>query len=169
MTDNNQLESALLNFVVNARDAMPDGGEITIELRACAEEDRAALSVDPDKFVRLVVSDTGEGMDEETARQAIEPFFTTKGIGKGTGLGLSMVQGLIVQSGGAMRIESEKGVGTSVKLWLPIATADAIAGPSSASAEPIEQTEGEAADDPRRRRRSAGADEHRRLAGGSRP
>jgi PAS domain S-box-containing protein len=137
MTDANQLESALLNLVVNARDAMPDGGEITIAVRPCEPADRAA-GVDPEKFLCLVVTDCGEGMDAETARQAIEPFFTTKGVGKGTGLGLSMVQGLIVQSGGAMRIDSEKGVGTSVKLWLPIATGDAVVA-AVERAEPVDE------------------------------
>ena len=137
MTDSNQLESALLNLVVNARDAMPDGGEITIELRPCAPNDRT-VGVDPEKFLCLIVSDTGEGMDDETARLAIEPFFTTKGIGKGTGLGLSMVQGMVAQSGGAMRIDSEKGVGTSIKLWLPIATGDGISPIDAAGAQPAE-------------------------------
>jgi PAS domain S-box-containing protein len=140
MTDANQLESALLNLVVNARDAMPEGGEIVIEVRECRPEDRAA-GVDPENFLCLVVSDSGEGMDEATARQAVEPFFTTKGVGRGTGLGLSMVQGLIAQSGGAMRIESEKGIGTAVKLWLPIAAGDAVVAAVARGDEPVGETE----------------------------
>jgi len=115
--DANQLELALINLAVNARDAMPQGGTLTI---ACFNEDsgnKVALPRDP--FVCITIADTGEGMDEATLARAQEPFFTTKGIGKGTGLGLSMVQGFTAQSGGAMRIRSEPGKGTKVTLWLP--------------------------------------------------
>jgi PAS domain S-box-containing protein len=115
--DANQLELALINLAVNARDAMPQGGSLTI---ACHnEEDGRKVGLTRDAFVRISVTDTGEGMDEATRAQAQEPFFTTKGIGKGTGLGLSMVHGFTAQSGGAMKIESEPGKGTSVTLWLP--------------------------------------------------
>jgi CheY-like chemotaxis protein len=110
---------------------------ICIELRRCEPGDRT-VGVDPEKFLCLIVSDTGEGMDDETARLAIEPFFTTKGVGKGTGLGLSMVQGLVAQSGGAMRIESEKGVGTAIKLWLPIAAGDAKVAAEPATVQAVE-------------------------------
>jgi PAS domain S-box-containing protein len=120
-TDPNQLEMAILNLAVNARDAMPDGGQLTI---AAAEETlgfRHRSKLTPGRYVRLSVSDTGIGMDEATLARAIEPFFSTKGIGKGTGLGLSMVHGLAAQLGGALTIQSKLGVGTSVELWLPIA------------------------------------------------
>jgi PAS domain S-box-containing protein len=115
--DANQLELALINLAVNARDAMPQGGSLTI---VCHNEDdgrKVGLTGGP--FVCVTVIDTGEGMSEATLARAQEPFFTTKGIGKGTGLGLSMVQGFTVQSGGAMRIQSEPGRGTKVTLWLP--------------------------------------------------
>jgi PAS domain S-box-containing protein len=115
--DANQLELALINLAVNARDAMPQGGSLTI---ACHNEDsgkKAALP--PGPFVCITVTDTGEGMTEATLARAQDPFFTTKGVGKGTGLGLSMVQGFTAQSGGAMRIKSAPGQGTKVTLWLP--------------------------------------------------
>lgn len=119
--DANQLEMAILNLAVNSRDAMSDGGALTIAARpeSVAAGHRSGLA--PGRYVRLSVSDTGAGMDAETARRAIEPFFSTKGVGKGTGLGLSMVHGLAAQLGGAMTIQSRRGVGTTVKLWLPIA------------------------------------------------
>ena len=122
-TDSNQLETALLNLAVNARDAMPEGGLITIGGReAAVGADSPALA--PGRYVRLSVTDTGVGMDEETLERATEPFFTTKGIGKGTGLGLSMVHGLAVQSGGALEVRSRPGEGSTVELWLPVAGAD---------------------------------------------
>ena len=125
--DANQLELALINLAVNARDAMPKGGALTI---ACHNEDsgkRAGLP--PNPFVCISVTDTGEGMSEATLARAQEPFFTTKGIGKGTGLGLSMVQGFTAQSGGAMRIQSEPGKGTKVTLLLPRAK-EGLKGPT---------------------------------------
>ncbi|WJR65388.1 PAS domain S-box protein [Neorhizobium sp. CSC1952] len=123
VTDPVQLETALLNLVVNARDAMTNGGLITVGAEEyVAEEGTEKLK--PGRYVRLSVSDTGEGMDEETLARATAPFFTTKGVGKGTGLGLSMVQGLTEQSGGKLVIESEKGKGTTVSLFLPAADAD---------------------------------------------
>jgi signal transduction histidine kinase len=118
--DPNQLEMALLNLAVNARDAMPSGGTLTITLdQYTATRDDAALA--PGRYVRLSVRDTGEGMDSDTLARAIEPFFSTKGVGKGTGLGLSMVHGLADQSGGTFRLESQVGVGTNAQLWLPVA------------------------------------------------
>jgi PAS domain S-box-containing protein len=115
--DANQLELALINLAVNARDAMPQGGSLTI---ACHNEDKGKKArLARDGFVCIAVTDTGEGMNQETLARAQEPFFTTKGIGKGTGLGLSMVHGFIAQSGGAMRLESELGKGTTVTLCLP--------------------------------------------------
>lgn len=119
--DANQLEMALLNLIVNARDAMPSGGRILIT-GACADAAPQGVS-DPsgDGYVRLVVRDEGTGMDGETLRRATEPFFTTKGVGKGTGLGLSMVHGMARQIGGTFDLVSAPGEGTSAILWLPIA------------------------------------------------
>ncbi|WP_425506458.1 PAS domain S-box protein [Sphingomonas xinjiangensis] len=119
--DPNQLEMALLNLGVNARDAMPQGGTLRITAtRESVRSPRGALKRGHD--VRLSVADTGVGMDEPTLARAIEPFFSTKGIGKGTGLGLSMAHGLAAQLGGALTIHSREGVGTNVELWLPIST-----------------------------------------------
>jgi PAS domain S-box-containing protein len=115
--DTNQLELALINLAVNARDAMPQGGSLTI---ACHnEEDGKRIGLAQDPLVCIAITDTGEGMNEDTLARAREPFFTTKGVGKGTGLGLSMVHGFTAQSGGAMRLRSESGKGTTVTLWLP--------------------------------------------------
>ena len=119
--DPNQLEMALLNLAVNARDAMPDGGELTIGA-ACENVRDQRPGLPRGHYVHLSVSDTGSGMDEETRQRAIEPFFSTKGIGKGTGLGLSMVHGLAAQLGGALTIDSALGQGTTIALWLPIST-----------------------------------------------
>jgi PAS domain S-box-containing protein len=118
--DHNQLEMAILNLAVNARDAMPDGGTLRISAQheKVGRGHRSALA--PGGYVRLSVADTGVGMDEETRRRAAEPFFSTKGIGKGTGLGLSMVHGLASQLGGALYIHSRPGLGTNIDLWLPI-------------------------------------------------
>jgi len=117
LVDPNQLESALLNLCLNARDAMPNGGLIVL----AAEEGIATISNRRVQSVCLSVIDNGIGMDDETLTRAIEPFFTTKGIGKGTGLGLSMVQGLAEQSNGRLAINSKVGFGTTVELWLPLA------------------------------------------------
>jgi signal transduction histidine kinase len=119
--DPNQLELALLNLAVNARDAMPRGGQIVITARPEQVAAGHITGLQPGPYVRIGVGDTGLGMDEATSRRATEPFFTTKGPGRGTGLGLSMVDGFVAQSGGAMRIESRTGVGTNVDLWLPVA------------------------------------------------
>jgi CheY-like chemotaxis protein/two-component sensor histidine kinase len=120
LMDANQIELAVLNLVVNARDAMPQGGVLSIsaeQLEAPAEDDLPA-----GLYVRLRVSDTGQGMDAETLRKATEPFFSTKEPGKGTGLGLSMVHGLAVQLNGALRLTSQVGRGTTAELWLPATT-----------------------------------------------
>src|SRR5262249_53077580 len=119
LTDANQLETALLNLAVNARDAMPDGGRITIPADAAGPRAAAEIGLSPGGYVRLAVIDEGVGMDEETLRRAMEPFFTTKGVGKGTGLGLPMVHGLAEQSGGRLTIASRPGAGTRIELWLP--------------------------------------------------
>ena len=122
--DPNQLELAILNLALNARDAMPDGGR----LRIAAERENVTggiPSLVPGEYVRMTVTDTGTGMDEATLKRCSEPFFTTKEVGRGTGLGLSTVLGLAVQSGGGMRISSVVGQGTTVELWLPIAVGEA--------------------------------------------
>jgi signal transduction histidine kinase len=129
--DPNQLEMALLNLAVNARDAMISGGMLAIGLTVEDVDDENQLGIAPGRYVVLSVQDTGEGMDSETLAKAVEPFFSTKGVGKGTGLGLSMVFGLAQQSGGALRLESAPSKGTTAKLWLPIATKTSdLAGPA---------------------------------------
>ncbi|MFT4935530.1 MAG: signal transduction histidine kinase, partial [Pseudoalteromonas distincta] len=122
LADPNQLEMAILNLAVNARDAMPQGGVLRIQARQ--EDVRAGdyPGVPAGKFIRLCVSDNGTGMDEATLARAIEPFYSTKGVGRGTGLGLSMVHGLAAQLGGGLTIESTLGEGTTVNLWLPLTT-----------------------------------------------
>jgi nitrogen-specific signal transduction histidine kinase len=121
IVDPNQLEMALLNLAVNARDAMPAGGVLSITLEQKSVDAASDIGLSPGSYVRIALADTGEGMDAETLDRAVEPFFSTKGIGKGTGLGLSMVHGLAEQSGGAFRLESRLGVGTTAELWLPAA------------------------------------------------
>jgi PAS domain S-box-containing protein len=137
LADRNQLEMAILNLAVNARDAMPDGGSITIaaECAEVATEHGAALA--PGAYIRLSVSDTGIGMDEATAARAVEPFFSTKGVGKGTGLGLSMVHGLAAQLGGALTIDSALGKGTRIDLWLPLAQGGAEDSAAPPDAQPL--------------------------------
>jgi len=119
--DPNQLEMAVLNLAVNARDAMPGGGTLTISLDHQVAPTGNVSHLKGGDYVRLSVEDTGEGMDASTLARAVEPFFSTKGVGKGTGLGLSMVHGLADQSGGAFLLTSEVGVGTRAELWLPLA------------------------------------------------
>ncbi len=121
LADANQLEMAILNLAVNARDAMPTGGslQISAKLDEVGEGNRYGLS--PGRYVLLAVTDTGTGMDAETLKRAVEPFFSTKGVGKGTGLGLSMVHGLAAQLGGSLTIASTPAVGTTVELRLAVA------------------------------------------------
>jgi CheY-like chemotaxis protein len=144
MVDPNQLEMALLNLGVNARDAMPDGG--TLRITAAEEVIRGGhrSKLSPGRYVRLSVADTGIGMDEATLARAVEPFFSTKGIGKGTGLGLSMVHGLASQLGGTLTIQSRLGVGTNVELWLPVTDAPAQPADGSPGAAPSVVTVGTA-------------------------
>jgi PAS domain S-box-containing protein len=126
LADANQMEMAILNLAVNARDAMPEGGRLTISVRAETVSTGHRSGLPPADYVRLGVIDTGTGMDAETRERAIEPFFSTKGVGQGTGLGLSMVHGLAMQLGGALTIASTPGAGTAIELWLPISDADLI-------------------------------------------
>jgi signal transduction histidine kinase/CheY-like chemotaxis protein len=127
LVDPNQLENALLNLSINARDAMPNGGRITVETANRWLDDRAARMRDlpPGQYVSLCVSDNGTGMPPDIARRAFDPFFTTKPIGQGTGLGLSMIYGFARQSGGQVRIYSEPGQGTMVCLYIPRYLGDA--------------------------------------------
>jgi PAS domain S-box-containing protein len=123
--DTHQIELAILNLAINARDAMPDGGAIDISADQAVFEVESGLPGGP--FLRIRVADTGTGMDPDTLKRAIEPFFSSKPLGKGTGLGLSMVHGLAVQLGGALDLASEVGKGTVATLWLPIATYPPVA------------------------------------------
>ena len=134
--DPNQLELALLNLAINARDAMPGGGRLTIAASMAVAADGNATGLQPGSYVRIVASDTGVGMDRATLARATEPFFSTKGVGKGTGLGLSMVHGLAAQSGGMLHLSSQAGHGTSIELWLP-ATAEAVARANDGGSEPV--------------------------------
>jgi PAS domain S-box-containing protein len=124
--DANQLETALLNLTVNSRDAMPEGGVIKISARLVSTPPMMGSKALNGECIVLTVSDTGEGMDPATLSRAMEPFFTTKGIGKGTGLGLSMVHGITEQLGGRLQVESQQGKGTAVELWLPLAQGEVL-------------------------------------------
>lgn len=117
--DANQIEMALLNLAVNARDAMPNGGTLRITVAANRFEAEEVVDLVEGDYVCITVADTGQGMDEATLQRAVEPFFSTKGIGRGTGLGLSMVHGLALQLGGALQIHSRPGLGTRIRLCLP--------------------------------------------------
>ena len=130
MSDANQLELALLNLALNARDAMPDGGNLTISARRADAVDRHLPKGD---YVQLSVTDTGSGMSEEVRVRAIEPFFTTKRVGQGTGLGLSQVYAVARESGGSLEIGSEPNRGTSIHLTLPMAPANAIVAPTASA------------------------------------
>jgi PAS domain S-box-containing protein len=136
--DVNQLEMALLNLAVNARDAMPEGGTLTIRVKVERVGAGHRAELPPGIYVLIAVIDTGVGMDETTLRRATEPFFSTKGVGRGTGLGLSMVHGLAAQLGGALTLASKPGKGTTVELWLPVAAAAAEALPRGGDIEPID-------------------------------
>jgi signal transduction histidine kinase len=117
--DPNQLELAILNLAINARDAMPDGGTLRITVADRQVDEATPQELTGDRYVVVKIVDTGIGMDELTLAQAFDPFFTTKELGVGTGLGLPSVQGFVAQSGGAVRLSSRPGAGTTVELWLP--------------------------------------------------
>jgi signal transduction histidine kinase/CheY-like chemotaxis protein len=136
VADANQLEMALLNLAVNGRDAMPEGGVLTIHVGMETFHHQHGSELRPGRYLQLCVHDTGVGMDEATRVKATEPFFSTKGIGRGTGLGLSMVHGLAAQLGGALSLESAPGEGTTVKIWLPLSGADPTALASAAESAP---------------------------------
>ncbi|MEH3021789.1 MAG: PAS domain S-box protein [Pseudomonas oryzihabitans] len=142
-TDTNQLENALLNLVINARDAMPEGGRLVLETALDPLGELAAEHELPaGDYVRLTIADTGSGMPAEVVDRAFDPFFTTKPIGQGTGLGLSMLYGFIKQSGGHVSLESAPGAGTRVSLWLPCAE-PAIQAAANAPQAAIAQSRGE--------------------------
>lgn len=134
--DPNQLELAILNLAVNARDALPDGGEMRLRVGEETADDGHPAGLPAGRYVTVSVRDTGQGMDAATLRRAIEPFFTTKDQGKGTGLGLSMVHGLAAQSGGALVMTSEPGRGTEAEIWLPVSW-DETASVDDAPSRPI--------------------------------
>ncbi len=137
LIDANQLELAILNLAVNARDAMPNGGTLTIGTRL-ENVGAETPALRPGEYVCLSISDTGNGMSPETLAHAMEPFFTTKGVGKGTGLGLPLVHGLAAQSGGRFVLSSNEGFGTRAELWLPVAAVNAenAAAPGARAAPP---------------------------------
>jgi signal transduction histidine kinase len=136
--DPNQVELAILNLAINARDAMPDGGAIEIALSVESVAGKQWLS--NGDYVRVDVRDDGAGMDEETLEKAIEPFFSTKPVGKGTGLGLSMVHGLAVQLGGALKLNSRPGEGVLATLWLPVAETQPLEIEATAAQAPPHRT-----------------------------
>jgi PAS domain S-box-containing protein len=145
LADANQLELAILNLALNARDAMPDGGTLVIAAREDHAADESGKPAVAGRCIRLSVADSGTGMDAATLARAAEPFFTTKGVGKGTGLGLPMVYGLAAQSGGRFALTSTPGQGTTAELWLPLAPAEqagervpsSAVAPSALTAKPL--------------------------------
>ncbi|MFL5257208.1 MAG: ATP-binding protein [Rhodopila sp.] len=117
--DVDQLELAVINLLMNARDSMPDGGSVRIALSVHNVDSSEMIDFRLGRYICLSVADTGEGMDEATFARAMEPFFSTRGVGKGTGLGLSMVHGFAEQSGGKLVLKSRLGEGTTAEIWLP--------------------------------------------------
>ena len=157
LADPNLLTTAVLNLAINARDAMPNGGKLALETsNIFLDENYASMQseVAPGNYVMIAVSDTGTGIPPALLERVFEPFFTTKEVGKGTGLGLSMVFGFVKQSGGHVKIYSEEGHGTSVKIYLPRATGLQQTAGGSAG---LGRHRGRQRNDPRRRGRYAGA------------
>ncbi|HVX66510.1 MAG TPA: ATP-binding protein, partial [Bryobacteraceae bacterium] len=133
--DSGQFQQVMMNLAVNARDAMPKGGTLTIETDTALIESMTPDGVAPGHYVLLSVSDTGQGMNEQTRRRAFEPFFTTKGRGKGTGLGLSTVYGIVKQAGGEVTVDSEVGAGSTFRVYLPAVERAAAAAVENGSSE----------------------------------
>jgi len=141
--DPGQIEQVLMNLAINARDAMPGGGRLTIETRNVEVDEQAArrqVDAEPGPYVLIRVSDTGAGMDAETLSHAFEPFFTTKEVGRGTGLGLSMAYGIVREHGGWIRLESHPGEGTTFRIYLP--RVEAPSTPAAAPAPPRREARG---------------------------
>jgi len=137
MIDPNQLNNVLLNLVINARDAMPDGGTLTIRGANVDPDDDLPPGVPHNDYVMLEIADTGKGMPPEVLQRAFEPFFTTKPTGQGTGLGLSMAYGFVKQSGGEIQLRSENGKGTSIRIYLPRSSASPVSSEEAPSHQPL--------------------------------
>jgi two-component system cell cycle sensor histidine kinase/response regulator CckA len=144
--DPSQLQQVLLNLAINARDAMPEGGTLVLEVNSATlggDEVNMQPPLPAGTYARLLVSDTGEGMSPETAARVFEPFFTTKPQGKGTGLGLATVYGIVTEAGGSINVYSEPGIGTTFRVYFPAADTPAPASDPVADAPPIARGEGE--------------------------